>query len=29
MEIEKADLRPFLKEQMELENGFACTIFEK
>jgi hypothetical protein len=29
MEIEKADLESFLKEQMELENIFACTILTK
>jgi hypothetical protein len=29
MEIEKADLESFLKEQMELENIFACTVLTK
>lgn len=29
MEIEKEDLESFLKEQMELENIFACTILTK
>ena len=29
MEIKKEDLESFLKEQMELENIFACTILTK